>query len=296
MRKFYDRRQKNIFGVLVNNINNPFFSSVLQNLQAVACENQMQLIVSDGGGIRERERDIMDMFFELGCCGVFNCSSLSSYQQPYFSRYPLPIVTLAEDVDLPNADTVLVDNLSAGKQVAGHLLSCGCRSFYYFALSDCVDKDQRFEGYYHQLTEAGKSIPSEHIGVVSNTGGKIDADNVKRLVSALIRRLKKQRELLPIGVFCHHDMLAAEVLRSIKNYNLGKHERLIVPKDVMIVGFDDLPITSSVSPTLTTMAYLYTDIARTAFEVMMDYVNNPNHIPAKHKVSSHLVVRESSGG
>lgn len=295
MRKFYERRQKNVFGVLVNNINNPFFSSVLQTLQEIAFENQMQLIISDGGGVARRERDIMDMFFEIGCCGVFNCSSLSSHQQPFFARYPLPIVTLAEDVRLVNADAVLVDNFTAGKQVADHLMFCGCESFYYFALSDCVDADLRFEGYYHQLTRAGKALPSEHIGIVSNAGGTIDADEVKRLVSSLIRRLKTQRELLPIGIFCHHDMLAAEVLQSIKSHNYGKHERLMIPKDVMVVGFDNLPITRSVSPTITTMAYLYTDIAKTSFDVMMDYVKNPNHIPTKHKVSSHLVIRESSG-
>ena len=294
LRRLYERRQKNIFGVLVNNINNPFFSSVIQSLQSVACENKMQLIVSDGGGIPNRERNIMDMFFELGCVGVFNCSSLSSYQQPYFARYPLPIVTIAEDVHLPNADTVLVDNFNAGKQVAEHLMSCGCRSFYYFALDDCIDSDKRFEGYYHRLAETGQLFPDENIGIVSNAGGTIDTGHVKQLVSSLIRRLDKHKELLPIGIFCHHDMLAVEVIRSIKSYNYRRHEQLTIPRDVMIVGFDDLPITQAVSPTVTTMAYLYADIAKTAFDVMMDYINNSKHTPTTHKVTSYLVIREST--
>ena len=296
LRKYYERKQKNILGVLVNNINNPFFSSVIQSLQSVAYENKMRLIISDGGGIPARERDIMDMFFELGCCGVFNCSSLSYHRQEYFARYPLPIVTLAEDVRLPNADTVLVDNFSAGRQVADHLTSCGCRSFYYFALDDCIDSDQRFEGYYRRLTETGQQLPDEHIGIVSNAGGSIDTAHVKHFVSSLMRRLEKQKEQLPIGIFCHHDMLAVEVIRSVRSYYYGKHEKLTVPRDVMIVGFDDLPITQSVSPTITTMAYLYADIANTAFEVMMDYIGNPRHTPTTHKVTSHLVIRESTVG
>ncbi len=294
LRKYYERKQGNILGVLVNNINNPFFSSVIQSLQSVAYENKMRLIISDGGGVPSRERDIMDMFFELGCCGVFNCSSLSYSQQEYFARYPLPIVTLAEDVRLPNADTVLVDNFNAGKQVADHLMSCGCKSFYYFALDDCIDSDQRFEGYYRRLTETGESLPDENIGIVSNAGGTIDAINVKHLVSSLIRRLEKHKEQLPIGIFCHHDMLAVEVIQSIKSYNYGKKEKLQIPREVMIAGFDDLPITQSVSPTVTTMAYLYADIAKTAFEVMTDYIGNPRHTTTIHKVTSHLVIREST--
>ena len=295
LRKYYERKQQRIFGVLVNNINNPFFSSVIQSLQSVAYESQMQLIISDGGGIQNRERDIMDMFFELGCCGVFNCSSLSFHQQEYFARYPLPIVTLAEDVRLPNADTVLVDNFNAGRQVADHLMSCGCRSFYYFALDDCIDSDQRFEGYYRRITEAGRVLPDENIGIVSNAGGTVDAVNVKHMVTSLIRRLEKHKEQLPIGIFCHHDMLAVEVIRSIKSYNYGRLEKLTMPEEVMIVGFDDLPITQSVSPTVTTMAYLYADIAKTAFDVMTDYINNPKHKPTTHKVTSYLVIRESTG-
>lgn len=294
MRKLLERRQQPILGVLVNNISNPFFSSIAQALQSVASANNMQLIISDGGGIAKREREIIDMYFKLGCSGVFNCAALSYRQQQYFSRYPLPLVTIAEDIHLPNADAVLVDNFNAGKQVADHLMSCGCQSFYYFALDDCIDSDQRFEGYYHQLTETGRVLPDENIGIVSNAGGTVDAGHVKHLASSLIRQLDKHKGQLPIGIFCHHDMLAVEVIRSIKSYNYGRHKQLTIPLDVMIVGFDDLPITQAVSPTVTTMAYLYADIAKTAFDVMMDYINNSKHIPTTHKVTSYLVIREST--
>lgn len=296
LRKWMDRKQKPILGVLVNNINNPFFSSIAKSLQTVTSTHQMQLIISDGGGVWQREREIMDMFLDLGCCGVFNCASLSFRQQQYFSRYPLPVVTIAEDVNMANADVVMVDNFNAGKQVANHLIACGCRSFYYLGLDDCVDSDQRFEGYYRQLTENGKDLPTEHIGIISNAGGAIDAVGVTSFISSLLQRLIRERDNLPVGIFCHHDMLAVEALRAVKYHVFGKQERLMIPKDIMIVGFDDLPITQAVSPTITTMAYLYTDIARMAFEVMTDYRKNHKHESRQYEVRSFLVVRESSGG
>ena len=296
LRKMLDRKQKPILGVLVNNINNPFFSSIAKSLQTVTSADQMQLLISDGGGIWQREREIMDMFLDLGCCGVFNCTSLSFRQQQYFSCYPLPIVTIAEDVNLTNADVVLVDNFNAGKQVANHLMACQCRSFYYLGLDDCVDSDQRFEGYYRQLIENGKDLPAEHIGIIPNAGGTINIAGVKSFISSLLHRMNQEQENLPVGIFCHHDMLAVEALRAVKYHVFGKQERLTVPKDIMIVGFDDLPITQAVSPTITTMAYLYTDIAKMAFNVMTDYHKNANHHPRQYEVRSSLVVRESSGG
>ena len=86
------------------------------------------------------------------------------------------------------------------------------------------------------------------------------------------------------------------MLRTIKCHVFGKQERLRVPQDIKIVGFDDLPITEVVSPAITTMAYLYTDIARLAFDVMTDYRNNVNHSPRQYEVRSSMVVRDSTRG
>ena len=62
----------------------------------------------------------------------------------------------------------------------------------------------------------------------------------------------------------------------------------------MIVGFDDLPISSLVVPPLTTVSYQYSSIAEKAFEVMIDYVKNPQHTPARYEIDSSLTVRGST--
>ena len=288
------RRCRPIYGVLVSNINNPFFSSIIHQLQQIASVRGIQLIISDGGGDLQREQDIMDTFLDLGCSGVFNCASLSFRQQQYFSRYPLPLVNIAEDVRLPNADLVLVDNEAAGTMAANHLIDCQCRSFFYLALDDCVDADPRFDGYYRQLLKKGVTISSQNIGVISNAGGNFDSVGVRNFVNGVLRRAEKDPSLLPIGLFCHHDMLAVEALRVVKSFSSVKAGSLTVPNDVRIMGFDDLPIASSVSPTITTIAYLYSDIAKTALDCMMAYETTPQYQPGIHEVQSSLVVREST--
>lgn len=291
LQKALNRKQKPILGVLLNNINNPFFSSITKSLLTVAHANQMQLIISDGGGVWQREREIMDMFLDLGCCGVFNCTKPTFRQQQYFSRYPLPIVSVAEELNLTNSDVVSVDNFNAGKQAANHLMACKCRSYYYLGLDDSIDSDQRFEGYYCRLTEQGRELPGDHIGIISNVGGAVNAVNVKSFVTSILNKASLNRESLPIGIFCHHDILAVEALRAAKHHTFGKADKLTVPQDIMIVGFDNLPITQEVSPAITTVAYLYSDIARISFDIMTDYRTNPKHRPQQYKISSSLVIR-----
>ena len=62
----------------------------------------------------------------------------------------------------------------------------------------------------------------------------------------------------------------------------------------MIVGFDDLPICSQLSIPMTTISYQYSAISRKAFDVMMDRLQNPSHIPGRYEIRSLLVIREST--
>ena len=62
----------------------------------------------------------------------------------------------------------------------------------------------------------------------------------------------------------------------------------------MIAGFDDLPISAVVTPTLTTVSYRYSAMAETAFGVMTDYITNPDHVPKQYEISSSLIIREST--
>lgn len=288
------QRQKPIYGVIVKNISNPFFSSIVKNLQTVIHKKNAQLIVSDGEGIQKNERNILNMFVDLGCRGIFNCLSLSLTQQRFFSRCPIPIVTMAEDVSLPNADAVVVDNYISGNQAAAHLIARGCRSFSYLGIDDCADNDQRFDGYYNYLQENGFILLPEHIGIIPNSGGSIDSAHVKTFITTLLYRALNDKSIYPLGIFCHHDMLAVEASRCVKSF-AAEHKILDpIPRDVKIVGFDNLSITAAVSPTITTMAYRYSEIAKKAFELMEDYQKNAGHVPATYKIPSSLIIRDST--
>ena len=54
------------------------------------------------------------------------------------------------------------------------------------------------------------------------------------------------------------------------------------------------PIANMITPTLTTVSYQYSSLAKTAFEVMMDYVENPGHRCQQYEVNSSLTVRETT--
>lgn len=284
-------RQRIIFGVLVSDNSNPFFGALINHLQDILCQNGMELIVSGSGNDPAREKQILDMFVDLKCSGVFNCVPVLRQQQDLFRRYPLPIVTLAEDSGIPSIDTILVDNQAAGVQVAKHLLECGNRSFAYITLDNYVESDLRLQGFRNHLAKKQMALPDRHIGIVSGTDDTVRARQLKQFVRGL---LDSMQDNLPIGIFCVHDLLAADVMRIVKHYTTKRKQKLLIPSDVMIVGFDDLPICSQLSIPMTTISYQYSAISRKAFDVMMDRLQNPSHIPGRYEIRSLLMIREST--
>lgn len=278
--------RRDIFGALLHDNSNPFFGALIDCLQTEVSRSGMEVIIAGSGGDPARELQLMDMFLELGCRGVFSCVPILPQQHDLFSRYPLPIVSLAEDTELENVDAVLVDNPAAGIQVAGHLLECGCRSFAYITLEEYIQYDLRLRGFRSRVP-----LPEENIGILSGNGSTVNPREVTHFVTGLLDNTLKSTDALPIGIFCIHDLLAVEVLGAIRQYRRGK---LRIPDDVMVVGFDDLPVAPLVSPPITTVSYRYSAMASKAWTVMADYLNNPKHRPARHEVSSSLTARQST--
>jgi DNA-binding LacI/PurR family transcriptional regulator len=93
----------------------------------------------------------------------------------------------------------------------------------------------------------------------------------------------------PDAFICANDHTAALLLR-------GLHQNEVhVPKDVRVVGFDDVNFATLVSPALTTARQPCKEIASAAFHAMLERQVESNLPPRQMMIMPQLVVRESSG-
>ncbi len=273
-----ERRQK-ILGLEINRLDNPFFSALADHLNREARRHGYSLVVQSARQNSAAEREDLRLFLEMNVSGVFTCTDIHTDIGSVYRNYPLPVVVLGRNIQLPNCDSVSVGNHVSGAQVASHLMQVGCRSFAYLGLCDYLDRDPRLHGFAAQLETCGQSLLST-IPVENASDSTLHA-RVRNLIATAPR---------PLGLFCYHDLLAVEAARAIKHSRLDVR----IPNDVCIVGFDDLPISSAVTPPLSTISYQYASIAERAMEHMLSYISNPHHIPSESTVASVLTVRESS--
>jgi len=280
------------FGMIVNRIESPFFSAIIRELSIAAEEIGYFLHVLCNDNTPEREARMIDELLELGVCGIFTNAGISPEIRNIYSTCPLPLVSIGRNLGLANSDTVLVDNENAGKQVADHLLNCGCRYFAYVGLTKYLHEDPRLRGYTEHLRNNGIHIEEDHIlSAEHNKDGKGDIESVASQLDKILHRLPVGEKL---GIFCYHDLLAVAVMQRVRHYSHRSARSYHIPVDVAVVGFDDLPIAETITPSLTTIHYRYRSIVEQSLSMMMDYVQNSEHIPKSYIIPSSLFIRDST--
>lgn len=182
--------------------------------------------------------------------------------------------------DLP-VDTFLPNNFTGGLLATRHLIGHGHRRILH--VTEPVSKrrstlQRRLDGYQAALEEA--SIPFDP-GLVLESPLKVDdAHNAMRTWLARFRSLFS-------AVFCANDASAIGVMRALQE--AGKR----VPEGVSIVGYDDVPAASLLTPSLTTLHVSCEEMGGLAVQRMIYRALKPEATPIRVEVASRLVVRQS---
>ena len=281
-----------MYGFVMRIVDNPFFSSLAARLSEAVRAEGYALHIAVSGSNLAREAEIIDEFIDSGAMGIFACPSVKPGVRELYARCPLPLVVMGQDLHLPGSGTVLVDNQSAGAQVAAHLLAVGCTHFAYVGMENYIRKDPRLRGFAEQLRAAGQTLPGDAVIAAGlREDGSPRMDTLAGPLGNLLRRLPAGGR---IGIFCFQDLIAAEVLRIVRHFRMPDGRQIRIPQDAAVAGFDDLPIASSITPHLTTVSYRYESIAAEAAAMMRGLMEAHGRRGGTVMIDSSLSVREST--
>jgi DNA-binding LacI/PurR family transcriptional regulator len=160
------------------------------------------------------------------------------------------------------------------------LLECGCKSFVYVGTPQLKgEKDMRLDGFKKQLS-------SENI--IFNEDNLIRLNNEKSSEARAKFKEVYNRCEKPVGVFCYHDMLAVKIIGMCNRYGIS------VPGDILLAGFDNLPLCEYVSPRLTSISYRFDIMADEVVKALFALIENPQINLGHRYVNQSLVVRKST--
>jgi DNA-binding LacI/PurR family transcriptional regulator len=150
----------------------------------------------------------------------------------------IPTIVVGDFGKSINSSHVDVDNVKGGVLATEHLIASGCKKILTITGDLKLQSGRdRLEGYKKALTGAGHKISEEMIlqgDYTSSTARELTAE-------ALKKKIKFD------GIFAANDLSAISAMEVLQENGFN------VPKEVKIVGFDDSPIASSSSPSITTI-------------------------------------------
>lgn len=269
---------KLLIGLLLTRLDTPYFSNLAANLEELTRELGAELSIAVSNYDEELERRQLENFVTRGAAGILATPWGIEHNANFYATLPVPYVLIGRKLTDTAADTVLVDNNKAARQVAAHLISCGCTDFAYVGLRNLMP-DQRLDGFRLGLLEHGITLKSENI---------LLSDEIHPDANALSRLFARRNGKL--GIFCYHDLFAASVITHC-------HEsKIAIPQKVAIAGFDNLPVAAAIYPPLTSVGYPIRDMARIACEVLFSKINSkmPAGAGVDRYLDSQLIIRNST--
>jgi DNA-binding LacI/PurR family transcriptional regulator len=176
----------------------------------------------------------------------------------------------------PGMASVSVDQEQGARLATEHLLALGHRSVWHVAGHDkWTEAHRRMTGWRAALGEAGAKVYEPLPGDWSARSG---------YEAGL--RLAQQSEVT--AVFVANDHMALGVLRAM--HESGRR----VPEDVCVVGFDDIPEASFLTPSLSSVRQDFTEVGRRSVALMLSQIEHGEREAANISVQPELVIRQTS--
>lgn len=276
--KRFDEHTK-IIGLLIPNFKNEYHGAMAKALKTLAEKLGYRVLVMDTAYSREQERKAVELLVHIGVAGIVSCPAPTTEDQELYRDCPVPCVLLAHAFESTKRSSVQVNSFPVAQKIARHLVSQGYRKFFYLGTKfmRLVD-DDRYMGFRTGLQREGYALETSDVILMPQ--------NYRAAASVLAEMLERQTE--PIGVFCYHDLIAAELYRVC--YQIGRR----IPEDVGVVGFDDLPVATSVFPSLSTVRYRIMSMAEIALQQLLQEVKTGEHKYDNYYVEPNLIMREST--
>lgn len=282
-RSFATRTSRTL-GVVLPSITNPVFAESTRGIQDAVAERDYQIFLANTDYDRDKEFPLIRNMRQHQIDGLILTSSglASKSGQPEgrgvqeLLQDRFPCVLLYSTIRQGPLSSVGVDNVMGGEMAARYLWEQGHRHIAMlagsFAMSD--RSRDRYDGFKNFLMDKGcfKRTLVKEIG--------FDMGECNTALAGLFSVNER-----PTALFCSNDLLAVAAIAELREMGLD------VPRDVSVMGFDDVSLAGFVSPGLTTIRQPVYEMGRLGAELLFDLLQNPEKEPAHKLLPLELVVR-----
>ncbi|SHJ36422.1 transcriptional regulator, LacI family [Malonomonas rubra DSM 5091] len=278
-RSLRSRRSSSI-GLIVADIQNPFFASLSRAVEDIAQANDYSVILCNTDENPEKEKMYLELMQNENAAGIILAPTGELARNfPQELADSGPMVVIDRKVNNISVDSVVIDNFDAGQTLTRHLLDHGYRRIAGLFGANSVTGQERRSGFEAALRAAGLDLDQELIIEIAAKEVEGHAA-VSRLLEA---------ENPPEAILTSSGLLATGAFRAIRD------KEIAVPQKIAFATFDESPWTTMIRPAITVIEQPTYAIGQTAGEMLFKRIKDPERPTRQVVLSSKLIVRQSCG-
>ncbi|MFC6225916.1 LacI family DNA-binding transcriptional regulator [Hymenobacter artigasi] len=269
-------------GVIVPNLDY-FFATAVRGIDELAIEAGYTVLTCQSNESYGREITNTQRLVNSRVDGLIVSISSATSSLDHFRRLlqrEVPMVFFDRvNADL-EANKVMLHNYDGAVQAVSHLIEQGCRRIAYLAGPASLSiSNQRKEGYLGTLRQHGLPVSDDFI-----VHCEFDREHAYRATLRLLDGAER-----PDAIFTVSDRIAIGALLALRERGVR------VPDDIALVGFNDEPVASLLTPSLSSVAQPAFEMGRIAAQLFVEQMNSDEIRPYQTVVlKPTLMVRESS--
>jgi LacI family transcriptional regulator len=279
------RQRTRLIAAVVPMLTSYFFMEVIRGLQDRLAESGFDLLVHASRSVDDVDRPLERALQRGRSDGLLLVSTpLTVARAARLSRSHTPVVLV--DSYHPDFDSVSVDNRRGGYEATRHLIERGHQRVALIMPSPAsVPAAERRAGYTDALAEA--NLPIDERLVFATEGDDSHGYTRRAGYEAMLKLLELPADQRPTGIFVAADVMALGAHRAAREAGLD------IPRDLAIVGFDDVEPSAYVG--LTTLRQPMYEMGQLAIAKLLRRLREPGLPPSHTTFAPRLVVRQSTG-
>lgn len=262
------KNESELIGVVIPDINNPFFGEVIKGVTNVTEKNNLNIILANTQENLDIEKKYLNILKNHMLKGLIitptsDTNDINNIHLNFLENLGVKIVLVDRGVKYSNFSSVLINNYNGGYKATKLLIDNGHKNIAIISGNEkSIPGRERLQGYIDALSDNGINIKNEniYIGNFTKEGGYECTNQILR---------QKDR---PTAIFVTNNMMTLGSLKSIIEHNLK------ISEDICIIGFDKNEILDDLGLSITHVSRPMLKMGEIATEILIREISSDNSL------------------
>lgn len=280
------RQGNRTIAVFVPDLANEFYSCITQAISKEAAKHNYAVIICNSHHYKTEIGNLRALL-NSGVQGMIFCGGGPDDETQIINAAKIvPVVLCDRKITGSQIDSIGTNNVDIMKQMVTKLARYGYQKIGYISedtvMSSAYD---RYIGFRLGMEDNGLEIDPRWVVLDSN----LRLNKNKNAYEVMRSMLSKMRDV-PQIFLCSSDLIAIGAIAALKEKGYN------IPKDIGVVGFDDISLAEFSTPPLTTIAQDMKQLGKISFHTLIDRIEHPKKIKVSEEIAlgAKIVLRESA--